>query len=363
MRADRLLVGDVRVRRVQLVERDPLELQPPQAALAGRAQVLRPRVAAPLARAVAQETALGRDHEVVGVGVQRLRDQVLAHLGAVGVRGVDQVDVELDRSPEDAQRLVAVARLAPDALAGDPHGAEAEAPHRHVAAEDELAGWLRVVTGDALSIRRITVLTWSPSSVGHPAADLAQVPLAVVLDAPQVERPAAVPERVCGTRVAVERQPDAAGIDERAAPALAGELEVAVAEDDHRRAAAREQLFVVRRGLRRERLHVGTRRCVAEERLAVADGLAQGIEASRFLGAELRARVLACTARDERVVRRARPCSRPSGRCCRGSTRLPAPSAAPRSPPAGPRPSCSRRPARTPRRPPRARSRSPRRAR
>ena len=46
-RPDRLLVGDVAVGDVQLVEVDPVQPQPPQRALTGLAQVLRPPARAP----------------------------------------------------------------------------------------------------------------------------------------------------------------------------------------------------------------------------------------------------------------------------------------------------------------------------
>ena len=87
-----------------------------------------------------RQPALGRDHEVVGVGMQRLRDQLLAHFGPVGVGGVDEVDVQLDDAAQHRDRAVAVLRLSPDALAGDPHRAVAQAAHGHVPAERQLAG-------------------------------------------------------------------------------------------------------------------------------------------------------------------------------------------------------------------------------
>jgi hypothetical protein len=132
-RPDRFLVRHPRVGAVQLVEVDRLDPQPPQRALAGLAQVLGPPFRLPLAGAGAQEAALGRDHQALGVGVQRLGQQLLADRGAVGVGGVDQVDAELDRAPQHRQRRLVVGRVAPDALAGDPHRAEPESPHLQLA--------------------------------------------------------------------------------------------------------------------------------------------------------------------------------------------------------------------------------------
>ena len=129
--------GTCRVGRVQLVEVDAVELQPPQAGLAAL-----PR-AAPAARRAATgrdrspQAALRRDHEPVRVRMERLGDQVLAHLRAVRVRRVDQVDAELDDAPEEALGLLRVVGRAPDAVARDPHGAEAEAVNLEVTADGE----------------------------------------------------------------------------------------------------------------------------------------------------------------------------------------------------------------------------------
>ena len=132
-RADGVLERHPRVRPVELVERDLFESQPLQALVAHGAQVLRSTVRSPPVRAVAQEPALGRDHDVVGVGVQRLGDELLAHRGTVRVGGVDEVHAELDRAPQDRDRLVVVGGVAPDAGAGDAHRAEAEAAHGEIA--------------------------------------------------------------------------------------------------------------------------------------------------------------------------------------------------------------------------------------
>ena len=76
----------------------------------------------------------------VGVGMQCLGDQLLADHGAVAVRGVDEVHAALDGGPEDSQCALVVLRRAPDAVAGDLHGAVAEPVHLEVAAESEGVG-------------------------------------------------------------------------------------------------------------------------------------------------------------------------------------------------------------------------------
>ncbi len=84
---------------MELVELDALEAQPSQAARAGLAQMLRPAVGMPLVRAAARQATLGGDDEIVRVGVQGFGDQPLRDLGALCVRRVDQVDVQIDRGP------------------------------------------------------------------------------------------------------------------------------------------------------------------------------------------------------------------------------------------------------------------------
>ena len=138
--ADRLLERHLRVGPVELVQRDLLQAQPAQAALAGRAEVLGPAVGRPPPGPGAFEAALGGDDQVVGIRVQRLGDQRLADVGTVGVGGVDEVDAELDRPAQHRLGLVAVRRLTPDAVTGDPHRAEAETVHGEVAADVDGAG-------------------------------------------------------------------------------------------------------------------------------------------------------------------------------------------------------------------------------
>src|SRR5207302_6927566 len=67
------------------------------------------------------------------------RDQLLGHAGAVGIRGVDQRDAEVDGSTEDRLGLLAVRRVTQHARTGDPHRAEAEPVDGQIP-EDERAG-------------------------------------------------------------------------------------------------------------------------------------------------------------------------------------------------------------------------------
>jgi hypothetical protein len=91
----------------------------------------------PLVRTGARETALGRNHQILLVGIKSFRDDVLADLGAIGVRGVDKVDAELHRALQHFARLVAVLRFTPDAGAGDAHGAISKPVDREVSTQRE----------------------------------------------------------------------------------------------------------------------------------------------------------------------------------------------------------------------------------
>ena len=99
-RADRVLDRHLRVDRVELVEVDPLELQALERGLAAAAEAVRAAVSLPHARPRSLEAALGGDHEVLRIRPERLGDQVLGHVGAVRVGGVNQRHAVLDHAAE-----------------------------------------------------------------------------------------------------------------------------------------------------------------------------------------------------------------------------------------------------------------------
>ena len=128
---------------MQLEQVDPVDLQVAQRELDLLLEVGRAADRRPDAGALPGEAGLGRDDQAVGVRVQRLGDDLLADERAVGVGGVDEVDALLDGGADDAQRAVAVGRLAPDAGAGQLHGAVAEAVDGQVPADAEGVAQLR----------------------------------------------------------------------------------------------------------------------------------------------------------------------------------------------------------------------------
>jgi len=137
--AELLVARHLRIDAVQLPELDALEAEAPQARLHASAQIVGAAVRNPLARAGPLEPALGRD-EQAGIGMQRLADQLFADARAVAVGGVDEVYVQRAQALERAQRLGAVRWRAPDAVAGQAHGAEAKAIDLEVAGDLEAAG-------------------------------------------------------------------------------------------------------------------------------------------------------------------------------------------------------------------------------
>ena len=93
--------GTFAVDPVQLEEVDPLDAEAAQRQLDALPQVARAADRRPHVRALRVQPGLGRDHDVVGVGVQRLaRCRSSATHGPVGVGGVEEVDAELDGPPQ-----------------------------------------------------------------------------------------------------------------------------------------------------------------------------------------------------------------------------------------------------------------------
>ena len=139
-RADGFLVWDLGVRAVKLVEIDLFDLQSLEAALTGRAQMLGTTVRLPLSWPWPQQPTLGRDHELLRIGVEGLGDQSLADLRPIGIGGVDEVDAELQRAAQHPLALLAIGRLAPDPFPGDTHSAEPKPIDRHIAADVDGSG-------------------------------------------------------------------------------------------------------------------------------------------------------------------------------------------------------------------------------
>src|SRR5947209_8504701 len=138
-RADGFFEAHLGVGAMKLIEIDFLHPQPAETAFALLPQILRAAVRNPRARPWPRQATLRRDHQVVGIWVERLGDQPLADLGPIGVGGIDEVDAEIDRAAEHALAFLAISGLTPDAFAGQPHGAEAEAIDGEITADFDRA--------------------------------------------------------------------------------------------------------------------------------------------------------------------------------------------------------------------------------
>ncbi len=119
----------------QVDEVHPLDAQRAQVGLHAGAQLVGGERRQPAAAVVATGADLGHELEALGVGMQRLADQVVDDVGAVVLRGVDVVDAQLDRAAQDRAGGVGVAGRAEDAGPGELHRAEADAVDGLVAQE------------------------------------------------------------------------------------------------------------------------------------------------------------------------------------------------------------------------------------
>src|ERR1700722_15028270 len=102
--------------------------------------MVRPRITLPLTLARADESALGRDDEIRRIRIQRLRNDLFAHVWAIGIRGIDEIDTQLERAPQHPQRLAAISRRTPHARARQAHRTKAEPADAKITAEHECPG-------------------------------------------------------------------------------------------------------------------------------------------------------------------------------------------------------------------------------
>src|SRR5688572_2102951 len=84
------------------------------------------------------EAALGCNHQVGWIRVQRLSDQFFTDIGTVRVSRVDDVDSQLDRATEYSHCFGAITWWSPHAFASNAHRAKPETIHVQVAANCQL---------------------------------------------------------------------------------------------------------------------------------------------------------------------------------------------------------------------------------
>src|SRR5712664_4704746 len=91
----RCLKRDGGVRRMQLINIDALQAQSLKASLNRLAKVRGSCIVGPLIRAGTVPASLGGNYKASRVGEQRFGNQLLAYVWAVGIRGVDEIDLKL----------------------------------------------------------------------------------------------------------------------------------------------------------------------------------------------------------------------------------------------------------------------------
>jgi hypothetical protein len=123
-RGQRLLDLHVRIVAVDLIEVDPVGVQPPQGVL-DRPHDPAPGAAAAVGVVAHRVEELRGEDDVVAPALERLADDLLGLAGAIDVRGVDEVDPGVERGVDDPDRLLVI-RVAPGA---EHHRAETQLAH------------------------------------------------------------------------------------------------------------------------------------------------------------------------------------------------------------------------------------------
>jgi len=134
-RADGFLERNDGIGNVELIDINAVELQAFEAAFDGLAKMSGSGVMGPLIGAGTVPATLGGNDEAGRIRMQGLSDEFFADIGAVRIGGVNEIDAELDGAAQNGYGRLAVLGRAPDAIAGDAHGAKAEAMDGELAAE------------------------------------------------------------------------------------------------------------------------------------------------------------------------------------------------------------------------------------
>src|SRR5579875_2174012 len=94
-------------------------------------------VAVPDAGARTQQSAFGGDDQPLRVRVERLSDQLFAHVWPIGVGGIDKINAQFDGTAQYRDALLLILWWPPDTWPRKAHGTETEAIDREVAANGE----------------------------------------------------------------------------------------------------------------------------------------------------------------------------------------------------------------------------------
>src|ERR1700726_4413378 len=99
-------------------------MHPVETTLARRPQMLGTAVLDPFVRPRPLKTGFGRDQKIGWIWMQRLGDEALRNVGPLRVGGVDEIDSQRHRPPQNGDRLGMVGRFSPDTGAGELHRTE-----------------------------------------------------------------------------------------------------------------------------------------------------------------------------------------------------------------------------------------------
>src|ERR1700686_1863658 len=75
--------------------------------------------------------------------MQRLSNNFFTHAGTIGVRGVDEIDSQLDSTTQNPNGLRPICGLAPNSISRDAHRAESKARNAKITSDQELARLFR----------------------------------------------------------------------------------------------------------------------------------------------------------------------------------------------------------------------------
>jgi hypothetical protein len=128
---------------MQLINVDPVQAQPFEASLDCLAKVPGSCIMSPLIGARAVPATLSRDDEPSRIRKQRLGNQFLAYIWTVGIRGIDEIDTELNGTAKYRQRPTTISWRSPDTFAGKAHRPETETMHGNLPAKRNISSLTR----------------------------------------------------------------------------------------------------------------------------------------------------------------------------------------------------------------------------
>src|SRR6185437_14738390 len=103
---------------------NPLELQSLQARMAGRPQVLGPPIMIPRPLVGTRQSTLGCDQQPTRIRIQCLRNEILVYERTIRIGGINEIDSQLDGSPQYVARLIHILRWPPLLVPSKAHRSE-----------------------------------------------------------------------------------------------------------------------------------------------------------------------------------------------------------------------------------------------